>query len=146
MKSSSRTIKPWHRGHHWTSTPDTCPTLLSANEAQWAGFDPAFRVSLPYWALTGLLTAGLKVRAGAETAPWLRQPAFTLRLYPPGCPFWEDAEPAAEPLRSVWLDFTGGERIGLERFLDRTRGYATFEDPEGLLLRQIQSMAHSAAS
>ncbi len=107
-------------------------------------FDPAFRVSLWYWALTGLLTTGLKVRAGSETAPWLSQPAFTLRLYPPGCPFWEDAGEASDPIRSVWLDFTGGERIGLERFIDETRGYATFEDPEGVLVQHVQRMARSA--
>jgi AraC-like DNA-binding protein len=92
------------------------------------------------------LTPGYRVRAGSEKARWLPQPAFTWRLYPPGCTFWEDDREATEPTRSMWIAFTGGERIGLNAFISRTSGFGTFEDTGGTLVAHVEKMVEMAVT
>lgn len=132
---------PRVRGFVWNNRPDACPALLEVHHVVWGHrFRPEGRHSLAHWALIGLLTPGFRVRAGSEQAPWLPHAPFTWRLYPPGCAFWEDDREATEPTRSMWIAFTGGERIGLDRYIARRAGYASFEDKAGALVTHVDRM------
>jgi len=134
------------RTRTWSVRPDACPALLSINEGCWRRFDPRWRVSLAHWALTGLLTPGYRVRIGDAAAPWRPQAPFTWHLYPPGSAFWEDSPDAAEPVKSLWLEFTGGERIGLDRLIPPGGTHAVFHDAAGRLVRHVQQMAATATA
>ncbi len=56
-----------------------------------------------------------------------------MHLYAPGCDYWEDSHEADLPVQETYWLFTGGDVAGLDRFVDKSKRFARFSDPENLI-------------
>lgn len=63
---------------------------------------------------------------------WKIREARTCHLYPPGTAYHEKND-RATMIKSAWFIFSGGENLGLEKFIDPKTGFAEFQDRDRLI-------------
>jgi AraC-like DNA-binding protein len=95
------------------------------------------------WVLDyNFLPAGL-CRVGSVADEWIERSEPAGHLYPPGTSYWEDTRGVGGVLGSTYVQFTGGGSAGLDRLAGGPRGFARFEDPEGILGQFLMDLART---
>ena len=99
------------------------------------------------WTLDYAFNTVERYRVASRTRPWRVWQAHTLRLIPPGVTYWERCAPRkGQPLSEVaFVNFLGGEAIGLDKLVHPRARYALFLDPEeiaGPLLAEMARLGH----
>jgi len=110
---------------------DNFATVAAAADMRREGLDACQRNAGNVWTLDLFLTPGVRFRVGDENAPWQEDPPGTLRLYSPGCVYWEDGARAARPIASLSVGFRMLRTSPLARKVGQWPSLTRFHDPEG---------------
>ena len=95
------------------------------------------------WTLDYAFNTVERYRVASHTRPWHVWQAHTLRLIPPGVTYWELCRPGVgKPLSDVaFVNFLGGEAVGLDKLVPPRARYALFLDPEEIAGPLLAEMA-----
>ncbi len=95
------------------------------------------------WTLDYAFNTVERYRVASHTRPWHVWQAHTLRLIPPGVTYWELCGPGGgKPLSDVaFVNFLGGEAMGLDKLVHPRARYALFLDPDEIVGPLLAEMA-----
>jgi len=135
-----------HLGYVWIKRPAVIPAVVGVTKALWNKVHANRKSMHNYWVLDYTLTDSGKYRVGKNSRQWHPRRAHVAHLYPPHVPYWEDNRRADLPCASVYIAFTGGRQVGLERLLSSGGHYARFLDAENRLQNLMLHMAETAGA
>lgn len=133
-------------GYVWICRPEVTPAVMGVTKAAWTKVHANRKSVHNYWVMDYTLTDSGKYRAGKNSRQWHPRRAHAAHLYPPHVPYWEDNRQANLPCTSVYIAFTGGRQVGLERLLSPGGCYARFLDTGNRLQNLMLHMAETAGA
>lgn len=121
--------------------PDIVPAVRTVIEARrFEHFLPEQEIGVgDVWQLHCHLHRGGRICS--RTADWQPREPGAWYLCPPDSRLRQDTRDVKLPLHSIWLRFTGGERLGLQRLFKPQQELLCFRDPANLLLTKTRAMA-----
>jgi hypothetical protein len=132
------------KGHTWSVSPNLVPAVTTVSEAlNNIHQDPGLaQDNTDEWLLLRFFSKGTRCRVG--TGPWCEREPDIWNLYPGMTQWVQDTRAAQLPLHVICIQFTGGERVGLQRLVSPRLGFVQFRDPSNLLLQHVRGMASIA--
>ena len=136
-------MKPKVISYIWPRKDNVSPHVIEVCHCILPQRVDSCRISYPNWVFDYDYDSDCYCRLEGQD-DWRIRPARTAHLYPPGAVYYE--KPRSEtPLRhSAWFLFTGSLDDVLGPYVQE-KGYAIFEDPDGLVGRQLYAAAQATS-
>lgn len=122
-----------HYGAYWDEPVRYTPAVVTLREHVKPQVKIMLKMKWPYWVIDYSHESNLEYYLPDFNARWEKRLNNTLHIYAPFTEYHERLIINSGFSHSAAIVFSGGETLGLERFIEPTRGFAEIVDPEGKL-------------